>query len=274
MSLHIATAAMARHTIAMAVTLALIRIGIALNKTEQSEYTTMVHSTIPLAAGTDDKFFCPVCRKLGDFKPSGQAKRMRAKCRNCGAKERHRLVWLFLSKMTTLFDGNYVRVLHVAPEPAFESRFRALIGDKKYFTADLARTGVDIRLNVSSLPFPAESFDFIYCSHVLEHVQDDRAAIQEFQRVLTIEGVAVLMVPISTLETFEDAAVVDPAERLRLFGRHDHVRRYGPDFNNRLIDAGLSVDVIQATDFLDEDEISRIAIKRNERIYVCRKNRD
>lgn len=228
-------------------------------------------SIIPSSDGSDDKLFCPVCSTFGNFKPSGQSRRIRAKCRNCGAKERHRLVWLYLTKMTTLFDGTHIRVLHVAPEPAFESRFRNLIGEKRYFTADLSKTGVDIRLDVSRLPFAAESFDFIYCSHVLEHVQHDRAAIKEFERILTPEGSAVLMVPISAIETFEDPSVVDPAERLRLFGRHDHVRRYGPDFHSRLVDAGFSVDVYQAADFLEEDEIARIAIKRNERIYACRK---
>jgi SAM-dependent methyltransferase len=45
------------------------------------------------------------------------------------------------------------------------------------------------------LPFPDSYFDVVICSHVLEHLADDRAAIAEFVRVLRSPGWAVVGVP-------------------------------------------------------------------------------
>jgi SAM-dependent methyltransferase len=46
-----------------------------------------------------------------------------------------------------------------------------------------------------SLPFPSETFDLILSHEVLEHVQNDRAAISEMIRVLRPGGCIVLFVP-------------------------------------------------------------------------------
>jgi len=45
------------------------------------------------------------------------------------------------------------------------------------------------------LPFPADSFDLILSHEVLEHVQDDQAAIREMVRTLTTGGRLVLFCP-------------------------------------------------------------------------------
>ena len=57
---------------------------------------------------------------------------------------------------------------------------------------------------------PDESFDVIYCSHVLEHVPDDRKAMREFPRVLKRGGWAILLVPINAGKTYEDASITEP----------------------------------------------------------------
>src|SRR6185503_7695510 len=100
-----------------------------------------------------------------------------------------------------------------------------------------------------------ESFDVIYCSHVLEHVPDDRLARSQLRRGLKRAGWAVLLVPITAAQTIEDPTVTDPAERERLFGQHDHVRRYGPDYVDRLRDAGFSVSETNASDMFNDSEM-------------------
>jgi SAM-dependent methyltransferase len=45
------------------------------------------------------------------------------------------------------------------------------------------------------LPFPAEAFDLVLSHEVLEHVQDDRAAVREMVRVLRPAGRLVIFVP-------------------------------------------------------------------------------
>lgn len=50
--------------------------------------------------------------------------------------------------------------------------------------------------DVEHLPFPDRSFDKILCSHVLEHVLDDRAVLAEIHRLLKDDGRAILAVPL------------------------------------------------------------------------------
>jgi SAM-dependent methyltransferase len=45
------------------------------------------------------------------------------------------------------------------------------------------------------LPFPGEAFDLVLSHEVLEHVQDDRAAVREMVRVLRPAGRLVIFVP-------------------------------------------------------------------------------
>ena len=165
-------------------------------------------------------------------------------------------------------------MLHIAPELCFEARFRQQIGPG-YLTADLMEPA-DVRMDITDIQYPNDSFDIIYCSHVLEHVPDDRKAMREFHRVLKSDGWAVFMVPITIDQTVEDPSITDPQERLRLFGQHDHVRRYGRDFVDRLKEAGFHVNVTAARDFLSDDEVVRIAIRNalTGEVFHCSKDTD
>jgi len=131
--------------------------------------------------------FCPVCgRKSRRFAAYGVVPREDAKCMNCGALERHRFVWLFFERMTDLFDGGPKKVLHIAPEHAFKA-LKKRLGDG-YLTADLNNPRAMVRMDITDIQFPSDTFDVIYCSHVLEHVPDNRRAIRELYRVLKPKG--------------------------------------------------------------------------------------
>jgi SAM-dependent methyltransferase len=217
--------------------------------------------------------YCPICnksfRKFGDC---GNPKRKEAFCHYCGSLERHRLVWLYLKKKTAFFDEHSKSMLHVAPEPCFEKIFKKHLG-QGYISADLKNPRARINLDVTDIHFPDEKFDVIYCSHVLEHVVDDKKALEEFNRVLKSDGWAILLVPIKPdlKRTFEDPSVTDPEERRRLFGQEDHVRRYGPDFVERVQEANFFVEVIKPADFLSEKEIELMRIAATDEIYYCTK---
>ena len=205
--------------------------------------------------------FCPVCEKQSRrFKPFGiEYTREQAMCVHCGALERHRLVWLFLERWADVLTAPGKRVLHIAPEPC-EARIRRLVG-KGYVSADRSDPTVDKHFDVTSIPYPNGSFDFIYCSHVLEHVDDDRKALREFRRVLAPGGIALFLVPITAAETFEDFSIRDPKDRELAFGQNDHVRRYGPDFIDRLADAGFQVQMIQESEVANPDEIAVMGLE-------------
>lgn len=165
-------------------------------------------------------------------------------CPRCGSLERHREGWLVLREQTNLFSGDPLRVLHVAPEPSMESLLRKL-PNLDYITGDLLTGGTDMVLDLTAIDAPDDSFDVILCSHVLEHIPDDRQAMREMRRVLRPGGFAYNVVPVdpNRAVTYEDPSITTEAGRLKAFGQADHVRWYaGPDFEQRLRDSGWTVD--------------------------------
>ena len=216
--------------------------------------------------------YCPVCKKTSrKFEQFGIVPRNDARCRWCDALERHRLTWLYFKKMTDLFGGRSTKMLHVAPEPCFETLLKKALGGD-YLTADLENPRAMVRIDITDIQYPDKMFDVIYCSHVLEHVLDDTRAMREFHRVLKSDGWAILLVPITTDQTFEDPSVTDPKERLRLFGQRNHVRRYGPDYVDRLREAGFKVKLIVPSDFLNKEGITRMGITNAAgEIHYCTK---
>ena len=215
--------------------------------------------------------WCPVCENQSrHFLPFGSPPRRNAACPHCFALERHRFVWLFFSRMSNLFDGSDKRVLHIAPERYFEPALKSKIGTG-YLTADLLDPQAMVRMDITAIPFPDRHFDVIYCSHVLEHVQDDRRALRELYRVLKPGGWAVIVVPITTETTFEDPDIVDTKERLEFFGQTDHVRRYGLDFVDRLRDADFGVQVIRVADLLNKAEATAMCLTLERELFYCTK---
>jgi predicted SAM-dependent methyltransferase len=216
--------------------------------------------------------FCPVCGKSSSrFRKFGLVPREDAQCVHCGALERHRLFWLYVMKKTDLFDGRPKKVLHVAPEFCLESRLRKCLGDN-YITADLFISRAMVKMDITDIKYKDQPFDVIYCSHVLEHVQDDRRALREFHRVLKGNGWAILLVPITAEKTFEDPSIVKPKQRLKAYGQEDHVRRYGPDYIDRLRDAGFKVEVTKVNDFIEKDDAIRMGLTpESGEIYYCTK---
>jgi SAM-dependent methyltransferase len=219
--------------------------------------------------------FCPVCGSYSArFAPGGKGTvRPDSRCPDCGALERHRLIAVFLKDWTDLYEGHGYTFLHVAPEPSLEREFRQ-IPNLDYITADLLDPRAMVRMDITDIQYPNDYFDIIYCSHVLEHVQDDQKAMREFARVLKSTGWAVLQVPISGEVTFEDVNVVDPKERFRLFGQEDHVRRYGYDYKDRLTWSGFIVQEIASETVVDSDNITLMRINKGEKIFFCTKQRN
>ena len=123
--------------------------------------------------------------------------RKHAKCPQCTALERHRLQYLVVRNVLKSMNVSEMKMLHFAPEAFFRRIFSRRFG--KYETADLSMKGVDHKVDLQSLPFKAATYDFIFASHVLEHILDDKRAIEEIRRVLKPHGVAILPVPVVAL---------------------------------------------------------------------------
>jgi SAM-dependent methyltransferase len=216
--------------------------------------------------------FCPVCEKNSrKFGVAGLQPRDDAQCMRCGAGERHRLAWLYFKRQTNLFDNQTWQILHIAPEAAFEKKLRTQLG-QGYLTADLCNPNAMVKMDITDIQYPDETFDIIYCSHVLEHVSDDKKAMREFWRVLKTRGWAILLVPVDVDKTIEDLSITDPQERLEKFGDVGHVRCYGLDYIDRLREAGFTVIRTKPCDFLISEEIVRMGISEAAGdIYFCTK---
>ncbi len=195
---------------------------------------------------------CPICgRRYRKFMPYGYVhSRKNALCPGCLSLERHRLLWLYLSNETEFFTDK-LRVLHIAPEYCLLKRFEKM-PNLDYVTADIESPLATVKMDVQEIPFPDGEFDVIFCNHILEHVEDDRKAMRELRRVLRPGGWAVMLSPINSSReyTYEDASITDPAEREKHFGQKDHVRDYGRDFGERLVEEGFNVDEIDYIRYL------------------------
>jgi SAM-dependent methyltransferase len=76
------------------------------------------------------------------------------------------------------------------------------------------------------LPFPGAFFDLVICSHVLEHVPDDRFLLSEIHRVLRAGGTALLNIPVN------EGRYADP----------HHLRCYTEaTFRSLVVKAGLNI---------------------------------
>jgi SAM-dependent methyltransferase len=185
--------------------------------------------------------------------------------------ERHRLLWLYLKKETNLFREN-LKVLHFAPEQAFYKRFRKL-PNLVYTTTDLNSPLADVKADICDLPFDDNTYDFILCNHVLEHIQDDYKAMKEIYRVLKPGGTAILQIPqdLSREKTFEDNSITSKKLRAKIFGQYDHVRVYGRDYFDKLRSIGFEVEEVDFSATLSSKEIDKYRIAHGEIIPVCRK---
>jgi len=212
---------------------------------------------------------CPVCgSKFKRFMPYGRQARANALCPSCLALERHRLLWLYLKRDTDFFTAER-KMLHIAPELCFIPRFKKM-ENLEYVTADLESPLAEVKMDIHEMPFEDDSFDVIFCNHVLEHVNDDIVAMKEMKRVLRPGGWAILQIPIFEPlidETIEDPTISDPKERERLFGQDDHVRMYGKDYPKRIESAGFRVDENDFVLRLDKEEVEKYALPKEEIIY-------
>ena len=121
------------------------------------------------------------------------------------------------------------------------------------------------------MPFKENSFDFILCNHVLEHINDDKKAMKELYRVLNKNGTAILQVPINqkSSKTFEDSSIVDKKERIEKFGQYDHIRLYGLDYLKKLESFGCHVEITDGHSVLNIQKKLKKLSKNKPKILIA-----
>ena len=200
--------------------------------------------------------------------------RANAICWRCESAERHRALHLMLTRQRPELLEEASSLLHFAPEPGLERILRGTAG-LRYASCDIDPDAAELRIDITAIDLPDASVDAVICSHVLEHVPDDAAAMRELFRVLAPSGWCVVMVPMWGDLTDEDPSVVDEDERRRRFWQEDHVRLYGFDIVGRLEAAGFQVERFRPAANLPDSLGERYALGTpGDDVFVCRKPAD
>jgi SAM-dependent methyltransferase len=215
-------------------------------------------------------YYCSLCDvEYRHFLPAGLIPRENAVCPVCGSYERHRLLWIALDTLNLRRHGG--RLLHVAPEACLANQLRKSFD---YVSIDLDGARAMHAMDVTSLRFPDEAFDFVICNHVLEHVPADHQALAELFRVMKRGAYGSIQVPMKGDITEEDLTITDPGKREASYGQADHVRQYGNDFKERLRATGFEVIDMKKEDLADPDKLFRLSVNCESGVLLVRRPAD
>lgn len=225
---------------------------------------------LPATAELHAPFWCPAChRDVAAFGPGGPKARPNAKCPHCGALERHRFLAYILDHHGPVLATSDA-VLDIAPQKQIAGLLQRLSGTAYIGTDLFGHLEIDIRTDLTKLPFKGGSIDAIVCYHVLEHIPDDQAAMRELSRILKPGGLLFLQVPWRRRVVTDEDPSAPVEERLRRFGQDDHVRYYGSDFESRLARNGLRPGRIRPSTLLTESQLQRYGIPGKDFMWVCK----
>lgn len=192
-------------------------------------------------------------------------------CPTCGSSDRDRLIYIYLLEIFRLLDDRNIKVLHVAPERIIYEIFKRILSTN-YIVGSLSPHEYPFvkgfkQFDLRKTHFENDCFDLIICNHVLEHITEEKDAINELKRILKPTGTCILQVPIALgLEKTIEGEAQDSNEREKRYGQSDHVRLYGKDYAQRLKGYDLRV-----TTYNLYKEYSEYGINQLEDIYIVQK---
>ncbi len=215
--------------------------------------------------------YCPICHNVvrSEFLP-GPGGRPDASCPKCRSLERHRFFAVLLSVLEPLLD-DLGTLVDVAPSPE-TSPLLAGLSPRVHLRLDLGADNrlVDVLGSLTQIPLRDGEADLLVCYHVLEHIPDDRSAMREIARVLGTDGIGLLQVPYRP-GTVTDEDPDAPVEvRLERFGQADHVRYYGDDFEDRLVECGLAIQRVTPRSMLGADMSTWLHLNPDETVWIVR----
>jgi SAM-dependent methyltransferase len=210
-------------------------------------------------------------RKFLPYGYSGSAKRNNALSPGTMSLERHRLMWMYLKEKTSFFTDKW-KVLHIAPEQCFYKLFRAM-DNLDYTTGDYNSPIADVHFDLHHAPFSDNTFDVVFCNHVLEHVEDAQQCMQELYRIMKPGGWGIFQVPIDSnrKETYEDKNITTPEERAIHYWQKDHLRLFGLDYADKLRAVGFDVTEEDYVFQMSPEMVDRFRLDPAEIIFLCKK---
>lgn len=228
---------------------------------------------------TEGDCYCACCgEKIGAFAIYlvGDAEWHDVRCPICGSAERHRGLWEYCCT-EKIFEKEGLRVLHFAPEWGIYNKL-SVMKNIDYYPVDIApeRYGYAIirdSVDITAIPYEDNYFDVIICSHVLEHIGDERTALEELKRVLKPEGTAFIITPYeSDMDTTLECEEYNTEElRMKYYGHPEHVRLNGQDYFDRVQDVGFVVERVKPFLVYEQNVLNYNGLDREEEIVICTK---
>lgn len=221
-----------------------------------------------------DKYCCPVCNdcfKIFLDKVDDHHEK-KSICPFCYSDKERRTDFFFIAQFSNYFKRN-LKILDLSNSPALvdKSVFNEINID--FQKLDLIVQGKD--LNLYSLDYPDNDFDFIICNDVLDKIYNEKFFLKELNRIVKDDGIIMIQSDIDqefdkTLET----EIIFTKERERLYGNKQRFRRYGKDYKQRFEKLGYAVDLINYTPYNYNDIIKEFVLIPNYRIYLLVKKGD
>jgi len=206
-----------------------------------------------LTAGEALSTACNICGS-DEFKPGPAGRSFKGQlpvCVQCGSLERHRVFRTILEPLIGFGQASGMTALQFSRDPSVDRSWFESLTHSVY--------GHENSLDIQALDLDDESYDIVICNHVIEHVADDVAALNEVKRITSYAGFAFVSVP-------------NPAERATTsdwgepdWAQHGHYRVYGMDLADRITemvpDAGIVL--LRGTDPVTSREDLGFMITRN-----------
>ena len=230
---------------------------------------------LPLAERLDRRGLrhCPVCgwkgHRMRNFL-SGDEVIRHCICPGCGSFDRHRqLVLAVRARLSGKRGWSPDVMVGFSLSPAVryvlehEGLSRCFRSD---IDASVKRFAPDFTADLRRVPLRTRSVDWIFCSHVLEHIPELEVCVDEIMRILRPGGAAWIQVPFEPGLAHSRRIPVDPHRA------HAHAWQFAPDFGLLIERPGWTVTEHIARNHLDPEELVRHAIDPAERYWLARKD--
>lgn len=196
-------------------------------------------------------------------------------CPCCNGSDRDRLIVAFLEKIG-LSAKKEGKILQFAPSNAIEHWIVANCESLTYHSTDKYMEGVTFQADIQKMDSVEDGYyDYIICSHVLEHVEKDDLAMKELYRILSEDGTGILLVPIClNADAIDEEWGLSEEENWRRFGQNDHCRLYNKDgFLARLKAAGFYVRQLDK-EYFGEEVYRQCGLQDSSVLYVLSKEEE
>jgi predicted SAM-dependent methyltransferase len=211
-----------------------------------------------------NKVYCTICQKnYSKFITLENGDQL---CAGCGSLPRHRRLWKLINEEEIINPDDII--LHFSPERCITKKLEQNHKENYHTTDYDTKSNTQLHFDITQIAAKDQTYSYIICYHVLEHIENDIKAMKELFRILKPNGRILIQTPFKEGDNYENKEVKTKEERLKHFGQDDHVRIYSVEgLKKRLESVGFHVTLKQYT---DENDIF-FGFKSKEVILICLK---